>query len=240
MCTLTQSVQFEAMARQAAARAQQLAEGAGIIPIERPRQLSLPEQVRQRLSESIAAGSLAPEQLLVVDQLANTLGVSKTPVREAFGTLLRDGLIRQADGGFRVAPLDAPYVREVYAVRSALESLAAEVIAPGLTSADLHQLERAARLSKPPDQDFHDLIRSKCPWPFLNSLLDTVQAHRARVRTLELKETAVSHETGYNEHLAILEAFQRHDGAAARSLMQDHLDRLRDRVAQLAEQDGVI
>lgn len=210
-----------------------------LVPIERPRQPSLAEQVRQRLSESIAAGSLLPGQLLVVDQLAGTLRVSKTPVREAFGTLLREGLIRQTESGFRVAPLDAEYVREVYAVRSALESLLVEVIAADLSDQNLAALEAAARRARPPDHDFHELIRALCRWPFLNSLLDTISAHRARVRTLELKESAMNNEVSYQEHLAILAAFKRRDGAAARSLMQSHLDRLRDRVAYLAEQDGM-
>ncbi len=191
------------------------------------------------MSESIAAGSLLPGQLLVVDQLASTLRVSKTPVREAFGTLLREGLIRQTESGVRVAPLDADYVREVYALRSALESLLVEVIAPDLSGQNLAALEAAARLARPPDQEFHDLIRTLCRWPFLNSLIDMLQAHRARVRTLELKESVMSHEVGYQEHLAILEAFKRRDGVSARSLMQLHLDRLRDRVAALAEQDGL-
>jgi DNA-binding GntR family transcriptional regulator len=213
---------------------------APITPIARPRQPSLPEQVRLRLSESIAVGTLAPGQLLVVDQLASALGVSKTPVREALGTLLRDGLIRQTDDGFRVAPLDSEYVREVYAVRSALESLVAEVIAPDLSNADLKELERAARSARPPDSEFHDVIRSKCSWPYVNSLIDTIQSHRARMKTLELSASTASNKTAHDEHLAIMDAFKRRDGKAARSLMQAHLDRLRDELADLAEQSQSI
>jgi DNA-binding GntR family transcriptional regulator len=194
------------------------------------------EQVHQRLSESIAVGSLAPGQLLVVDQLASALGVSKTPVREAFRMLLRDGLIRETETGVRVAPLDSAYVREVYAVRSALESLAAEVIAPGLTDADLDELQLAARSAKPPDQEFHDVLRSKCPWPYLQSLIETIQVHRERVRMLEVQESAESHDAGYREHMLILEALVRRDGKQAHALMQAHLDRLRDEVSQFADQ----
>jgi DNA-binding GntR family transcriptional regulator len=228
-------------------------------PIERPRQLSLPEQVRQRLSDSIASGSLAAGQLLVVDQLAATLGVSKTPIREALGTLLRDGLIRQTPSGFRVAPLDAEYVREVYAVRSALESLVAEVIAPTLTSDDLLEFEKTLHAATPrnggqaiehlgPDGDtewwgrnlaFHDVMRAKCPWPYLNSLIDTIHTHRARFKSLEDSESHISRKAAYEEHVAILDAFKQHDGQGARALVQAHLDRLRDELAHMAEQQGM-
>jgi DNA-binding GntR family transcriptional regulator len=194
------------------------------------------EQVHERLSESIVVGSLGPGQLLVVDQLASMLGVSKTPVREAFRMLVRDGLIRETDTGVRVAPLDSAYVREVYAVRSALESLAAEVIAPGLTDADLEELNSAARSAKPPDQEFHDVLRSKCRWPYLHSLIDTIQVHRERVRMLEVQESAESHEAGYREHMLILKALKRRDGRQAHALMQAHLDRLREEVSQFADQ----
>jgi DNA-binding GntR family transcriptional regulator len=209
-----------------------------LAPIERPRQLSLAEQVRQRLTESMAAGLLAPDQPLVIDQLAVSLGVSKTPVREALGTLLRDGLIRQTDSGFRVAPLDAEYVREVYAVRSALESLAVEVVASALSEADLHELERSASVTDPRDSDFHDLIRARCPWPYLDSLIGTIQIHRARMRTLEVQASAQSQSPAREEHLAILAALQKRDGRRARGVMQAHLDRLCDQLVELARGDA--
>src|SRR5579859_2982444 len=203
-------------------------------PIERPRQPSLVEQVQQRLVESIATGALAPEQPLVVDQLAAALNVSKTPVREAFRTLLRDGLIRETYSGLRVAPLDAAYIREVYAVRSALESLAAEVVAPTLTREDLARLQSVARSAKPPDQEFHDFLRSRCPLPYLHSLIDTLQIHRERIRLLEMRESPRSHEAGYREHMQIVEALKRRDGKQARGLMQAHLDRLSEEVSAFA------
>jgi GntR family transcriptional regulator, rspAB operon transcriptional repressor len=191
--------------------------------------------VHQRLSESIAVGTLHPGELLVVDQLALSLGVSKTPVREALRTLAREGLIRETETGLRVAPLDSAYVREVYAVRSALDSLAAEVIAPGLTDQDLRELQVAARSARPPDQEFHDILRSKCRWPYLRSLIDTVQVHRERIRRLELRESPESHQAGYREHMLILDAFKRRDAKQARALMQAHLDRLCEEVSEFAD-----
>ena len=202
--------------------------------IDRPRQPSLVEQVHQRLTVSIATGALAPGRPLVVDQLAQALGVSKTPVREAFRMLVKDGLIRETPGGMRVAPLDSEYVREVYAVRSALESLVVELLAPTLRAADLARLRQAARSARPPNQEFHDVLRSLCRWPYLQSLVDTVQVHRERVRSLELQEGAEDHEAGYREHLQILKALEQRNGKQARALMQAHLDRLRDDVAEFA------
>lgn len=211
-------------------------------PIQRPRQLSLAEQVRQRLSASISSGSLHPDQVIVVEQLAAMLNVSKTPVREALGMLQRDGLIRQNGNGFEVPPLDAEYVREVYAVRRALESLAAEIIAPMLTDDDLRELEDAVELVAPhldesreqyragPDSEwwrrnieFHIVLLSKCPWPYLGSLLETIQAHRARVSNLEFGDSPESRQVSYRDHRAILEALKQRDGALAGELMRAHL-----------------
>jgi len=157
-------------------------------------------------------------------------------VREAFRTLVRDGLIRDTETGLRVAPLDSAYVREVYAVRGALESLAVEVIAPVLTDADLDELQLAARSARPPDQDFHDVLRSKCPWPYLHSLIGAIEVHRERVRMLEMRESPESHEAGYQEHLLILEALTRRDGKHARALMHAHLNRLLEEVSVFADQ----
>jgi DNA-binding GntR family transcriptional regulator len=84
------------------------------------------------------------------------------------------------------------------------------------------------------DQQFHDILRSKCPGPFLQSLIDTIQVPRERIRMLELRERPESHQAGYREHVQILAALQRRDGKQARTLMQAHLDRLCEEVSQFA------
>lgn len=207
---------------------------------------SLTERVYVRLRDSIVAQALAPGEPIVIEELAALLGVSRTPIREALPALLQLGLIEEAAGGFRVAPVDATYVWETYAVRSALESLAAEIVAPLLQEADLQALREVVYGRTPhpegdyaeflgPDVAFHDLVLARCPLGYLNSLITSVQVHRRRLRYLEERLSRQSRQASYAEHRAILAALERHDGRETRRLMQEHLDRIGTEVAALAE-----
>src|SRR5262245_806808 len=166
-----------------------------LTPIERPP--SLTARVLGQLREAIVDQALRPGQPVVIEQLAETLGVSRTPIREALPALQQLGLVEDAGtSGFRVAPLDAAYVRQVYAVRAALESLLVEMVAPLLSDEDLAVLRRVSFPAEPrPDGDYcewfgpdlalHDFLRAKCPFGFLNALIDMVQVHRGRLVGLE-------------------------------------------------------
>lgn len=209
---------------------------------------SLTERVFRKLRDAIVIGELAPSGVVSIEELAGMLGVSRTPVREALPALQQLGLIVQSDtGGLQVAPLDATYIWEVYAVRSALESLAAEVVAPILTDEDLADLRKSALPPSPrpdgdysemfgPDLGLHDFIRQRCPLRFLNNLIDSVQVHRSRLLDLEHSASGSYRKASYAEHLGIVATLERRDGKAARQLMQQHLDRIGDEVAALIEQ----
>jgi DNA-binding GntR family transcriptional regulator len=211
------------------------------------RQPSLTERVFRQLRDAVVNNELAPGQAVSIEQLAGMLGVSRTPVREALPALQQLGLVVQTENGsFQVAPLDATYAWEVYAVRSAIESLAVEVVAPRLTDEDLQILRQSALPPAPkPDGDYtemfgpdlalHDFVREKCPLAFLNALIDSVQFHRARLLHLEHSLSPTYRKASYEEHRAIVEALERRDGKAARQLMQAHLDRIGAEVAALID-----
>jgi DNA-binding GntR family transcriptional regulator len=217
-----------------------------VAPLERT--ASLTERVQDRLRDSIVDHDLAPGETLVIEQLAAMLGVSRTPIREALSGLLQSGLIEESAGGFRVAPIDAGYVWQVYSLRSVLESLAAEALAPMLTKQDIATLRReafprtATRQSlqnghAEPHRAFHDLIHdfvlSRCPLPYLKTLIEAIRVHHRRLRLLEQR---VQLRESYRDHLAIFEALERGDGPRSRELMQDHLDRIgREIVAVVIE-----
>lgn len=228
--------------------------GAGLIGATEPsalarlqRQPSLTERVFRQLRDAIVNNELAPGDLVSIEHLAGMFGVSRTPVREALPALQQLGLVVQADNGsFLVAPLNATYAWEVYAVRSAIESLAVEIVAPRLTDDDLRELRAIALPPEPkpdgdytemfgPDLGLHDFIRQKCPLPYLNSLIDSVQFHRARLLHLEHSLSSTYRKASYEEHVAIVEALERRDAKLARQLMQEHLDRIGHEVSSLAE-----
>lgn len=87
------------------------------------------ETVRKRvyrvLRERILSGVIAPAQRLVETRIAREIGVSRTPVREAFHALEHEGLLKALErGGYVVRPIEKKEVEEICEIRAALEGLA--------------------------------------------------------------------------------------------------------------------
>nr|WP_256995592.1 GntR family transcriptional regulator [Halomicronema hongdechloris] len=90
-----------------------------------PRRESLYEQTYQALRTSILSGELAPAERLVETQLAQQLQVSRTPIREAFRQLQREGLaVVEPSGGLRVISVSVEDAIHLYDCRIALEQVA--------------------------------------------------------------------------------------------------------------------
>jgi DNA-binding GntR family transcriptional regulator len=101
----------------------------------------LADQVKDRLLEEILAGRYAPDARIVETQVARELGTSQAPVREALRGLAALGVVDITP--FRGARVRRPTRRELleaYAVRSALETLAARLAVPRMSDADLADL----------------------------------------------------------------------------------------------------
>ncbi len=104
---------------------------------------TLKENVTDRIRESIISGNLAPGSELNQAQIAEELGVSRGPVREAMGRLEQEGLIRTvAYKRVFITSMNRRYVEELYSVRTALETMALEQGIDRLTPKDLQQLDR--------------------------------------------------------------------------------------------------
>lgn len=89
---------------------------------------TLKENVTNLLRQSIIDGSLSSGEELNQAQIADRLGISRGPVREALGQLEQEGLIRSIPyKGVVIIPLTPTYVRELYSLRSALEGFAVHI-----------------------------------------------------------------------------------------------------------------
>src|SRR5512135_3057620 len=132
---------------------------------------SLREEVYDSLRRSIIHGKLKGGQRLIEETLAHQVGISRTPVREAFHKLERDELVtRLPKGGFAVREFTKEDVEEIFGIRSALESYAAYLATIHITSDKISTLEKKLKesedaLSKGDDEkcvqlhtDFHDLL----------------------------------------------------------------------------------
>lgn len=99
-----------------------------IADLARPR---LADEVAQLLRNMILSGELEPGTPLLQIQLSERLGVSRTPLREAFRTLERDGLVRISNGNktIEVVQMDIDRLLETYEVREVIDGLAARLVA---------------------------------------------------------------------------------------------------------------
>jgi DNA-binding GntR family transcriptional regulator len=106
----------------------------------------LRDQAYARLRDAILDGTLEPGEQLKDAELAEWLGLSRTPIREALARLEEYGLVETKPQRFtRVAPLSAREARDAFTVYAALEALAASLGVPRLTRDDLETMRAANR-----------------------------------------------------------------------------------------------
>ncbi len=190
--------------------------------------------IRQRILDNVwPPGHQAFEQELAAD-----LGMSRTPVREALIRLAKEGLVAvNPRRGMRVLPVSVADMRDIYAVLTALESLAAELVVQRQPSAaELKPLVDASRDMKKAlrnrdlegwaaaDERFH---RHLIELSGNRLLIDAVQncwdrAHRARMVTLRMRPMPI-HST--REHLGVLEKIRAGDARGAFEAHRTHRER---------------
>lgn len=208
------------------------------------------EAIYATLREAILSGVLAPGERLAEVQLANLFKRSRTPVREAILRLESERLTeRSARRGFVVGRMTREEVLEVYAVRAAMDGLAARLAALGILPAELEHLrwinDRLREAASDRDYvrminlniDFHEAI---CRASRNSLLLQFVRQIHDWVR--RFSETTFSYagraSSSLDEHDALLEALERRDPEAAERIARTHMERaMQVRVAML-QADG--
>jgi DNA-binding GntR family transcriptional regulator len=197
--------------------------------------LTLRERVHRHLREEILANRLPPGTELGEVALAESLGVSRAPVREAIGRLAAEGLVTtRPRRGAVVSALTAAEFLEAYQVREALETQAIRLAVPRLEDEDVARLEamvaRQAQLAKSGDvgpffqsnAEFHRLIVEASGNGMLMEMHGQLTAHmgRYRTRSLALRGTL---RRSVSEHRAILRAVRARDAERAAALLGDHI-----------------
>jgi DNA-binding GntR family transcriptional regulator len=185
---------------------------------EVPQHGSTTDAVTDALREAILDGSLPPSSWLREDELATQLRVSRTPVREALRRLGDEHLtVRSAHRGSMVAPMSLDDVLAVYAVREALEALAARMTAarqpPGIveTLLDVHSRMSDAveqgdfSLARQLNFEFYRAIRDGSGNPYLQRFLQQVEHAIRRFTSSTLDSPARATEV-LKEHQGIIEA----------------------------------
>jgi DNA-binding GntR family transcriptional regulator len=119
------------------------------------------EETYTAIRRAILEGTLRPGERIVEQQLAETLNVSRTPVREALLKLERENLVARVGRGMAVRRYSSDEVRDIYGLRAHLESFAARMAAQRVTDGDLATLARIQdQMDHEPMEMTPDVIRA--------------------------------------------------------------------------------
>ena len=195
---------------------------------------SQPQDAYSLILNAIDEGLYRPGDRLVESELADRLGVSRTPIREALQRLETQSLLTRDGRSLIVASLDHNQMAELYVVRAELEGLAARLAARHATVEEIKVLREMIARDRKLEQDpaalsrankrFHKQIHLASHNRFLVRQLDLVHRSMALLATTSL-EAAGRGKTANDEHEAIVEAIAAGDGAAADQALRDHISR---------------
>ncbi|NLW58756.1 MAG: GntR family transcriptional regulator [Firmicutes bacterium] len=220
-----------------------------LVPIKLDSYKPLRELVFETLREAIIKGQLAPGERLMELQLAEELGVSRTPIREAIRKLELEGLVLMVPRkGAYVATFSMKDVVEVFEIRGALEGLAAALAAERITDEELEELQRQLVKSSElieqadlngmveVDTGFHQILyqasRNQRLAQIINNLRDQIQRFR---------QTSLSYpgrmKSALEEHREIVDAISARDPELARRLAQEHIENAENSMMQVIRQE---
>lgn len=198
--------------------------------------LPLRDVVFNTLRQAILRGELKPGERLMEIQLANKLGVSRTPIREAIRKLELEGLVLMIPRkGAEVAEITEKNLRDVLEVRKALEELAVKLACDRMTDEQMDKLKKAAKefeevlktedvtQAAETDVKFHDVIFMATDNQRLIQLLNNFreQMYRYRVEYLKKKEF---HSGLITEHEEIIFCIQHARKEEAAEVVCRHID----------------
>lgn len=204
-------------------------------------------QVYSYLRKKILDGTVPPGTVLSQVQLAQEIGVSRTPLREALRMLQEEGLVlAEHNHRVRVADIDIGELESFYASRIMLESLAIALSVPRLTQDDfdklasaLDQMHAASERRDMQSWDegnrqFHAVLSSYTEGQLRETIKRSIDASE-RYRRIKLQNLSRSWEVAEVEHQAIFEACRKGNRDAAVDLLARHLARTALTVIALAD-----
>jgi DNA-binding GntR family transcriptional regulator len=190
------------------------------------------DDVYRTIKNSIILLELAPDEVLRDQDIAEHLGVSRTPVREALRRLEDEGLVVTSFHKWtKVAPTDLQEMTSLYPVVAALEATAVELAQPQLSTSDLDRLrelnldlaqaiaqadvDRSLQL----DADFHALLIERSGNAVIGNLLATLRPRIERIERAHFGNQLVAQES-VQEHALMIQALERGDGQQAAVIMK--------------------
>ena len=195
-------------------------------------------RIADALCIDILEGALAPGERIRQEEVAERLGGSRLPVREALRVLAAEGLVElEPHKGARVPHLDRGEVEVLYRMRERLEPLALQLSLPQLSVTDLAEIDRIqvrieAGVSVPEflrlDREFHMATYSGCTTEHLMSTIDRMWNATQHYRRAFMELAGAGRQWIVNaEHRLLLDALQRADDNDAERYLSGHIRRTR-------------
>lgn len=192
----------------------------------------LGQSAYQAILDSIRSGVFAPGDRLLEEEVAERLGMSRTPVREAMGRLQEKGLLQPAPGrGLAIAKLTMEQVFELYAMRGELEALVAKFAAQHATEAEIINLvelnvqfgaartpQEAAGVNREFHARLYDAARNRYLRAAVEDLHETIAVLPS---TTFVQSDRIS--VAMSEHGEILDAIARRDQDRAAATAKAHI-----------------
>lgn len=198
--------------------------------------LPLRDVVFNTLREAILKGELVPGERLMEKQLAERMGVSRTPIREAIRKLELEGLVLMVPRkGAEVAKITEKDITDVLEVRATLESLAVRLACEKMDQEDLEKLEklrddfeRAARNKEietliKKDVEFHDAIFAATGNDKLIHIVNNLREQIYRFRVKYISQMA-NYDVLVKEHEEIVKSIKNRDKIKAEEIVVRHIE----------------
>jgi len=207
-----------------------------LVPIKLDNYKPLREMVFESLREAIIHGRLRPGERLMEIHLAEEMGVSRTPVREAIRKLELEGFVVMVPRkGAYVAGISVKDIVDVFEVRAALEGLAAGLAAARITEEEMEELERTlVRINVNSEEDdinsivegdssFHELIYKASRNQRLVQIITRLKEQIHRFRMTSLSQPGRT-KNALGEHKTIVEAISDRNVKLAQTLASEHVE----------------
>ena len=209
---------------------------------ELPERKPLGEHVFDNLKQAILRGDLPPDSRLIESRIADAMGISRTPVREAIHKLEKEGLLKKLPGGsFFVVELTQEDIEETFGIRSVLESYAARMATLNHHEEDLLFLEKKieeyqdcldrGQMERLPDinTEIHDYLYELSQSPILTKMIGDLSHRIYRFRKILLKNEKRA-SISNKDHQKMLKAMKKRDAERVEQLVKEHVLRAKKMV----------
>lgn len=202
--------------------------------IEKP--LTLRERIVEFIKDSVTSGRLKPGERVPEQEIAESFGISRTPIREAFRQLETEGFLTFIPRkGAVVTHITAKDVSEFYSIKSLLEGYAARLASKKFVERDIKRLqtlnqhmERCAQKDDVKgffklDNQFHEVFLSACGNDKLSNLAHQIMQQFERFRVTALSVPGRM-KTSIKQHMEIIAAFEAHNEARVEQLVRENAE----------------